>query len=69
MWLARERSEWDRASQLLAMQANCNRDPKKSEPFDPVSFHPYRKGKSSFRRGTPITADNIGDVVRAFTAK
>ncbi len=39
----RERAEWGRLSALLAMLANCNRDPKKGRPLSPADMNPYTK--------------------------
>ena len=40
---ARERSEWNRTSQLLALTYNANRDPAKTGPKEARDFHPlYR---------------------------
>lgn len=35
------RDAWARASHLLALIANVNRDPKKHRPFKPSQFSPY----------------------------
>ena len=37
---ARHRREWDHTSAVLALLANCHRDPKKTRPFKPTDFHP-----------------------------
>lgn len=38
---ARRKDAWDHTSALLAMLANCNRDPKKRpRPYRPADFHP-----------------------------
>ena len=39
---ARGRDNWSHTSTLLAMIANVNRDPKKTSPFKPSDFDPYR---------------------------
>ena len=56
----RGREMWGHTSTVLAMMANCNRDPKKSRVFSPSDFYPYAARR---RRGIPITAANI-DVLR-----
>jgi len=47
---AREKSEWARASALLALIANAHRDPKKGRVFRPNDFDPFaqrsREGKA-----------------------
>ena len=37
---ARQQQEWSHTSTLLAMLANCHRDPKKTRPFKPTDFQP-----------------------------
>jgi len=37
---ARHRGEWNRTSAVLALLANCHRDPKKHRAFKPGDFHP-----------------------------
>lgn len=53
----RARGEWGRTASLLALIANCNRDPRKTRAFRPADFNPYDEPA---RRGIPITADTIG---------
>jgi len=57
---ARER--WAHTSSLMALIANCNRDPKRRRrPWTPADFNPLgRPGRS--RGGVPITAENIEDL-------
>lgn len=38
----RGRLVWDAAAELLAMMANCHRDPKKSRAYKASYFHPYK---------------------------
>lgn len=38
---SRERSEWGRLSNLMALVANAHRDPKKHSTVRPESFNPY----------------------------
>jgi len=38
---ARQRDEWARASSLMALIANANRDPKKHRAFRPTDFDPF----------------------------
>jgi hypothetical protein len=40
---ARARDQWAHTSLILALIANCNRDPKKTEPFTPADFNPFIK--------------------------
>ena len=43
----RERSEWARASALLALIANAHRDPRKSRPFKPGDFDPFARPRTA----------------------
>ncbi len=44
---ARERSEWARASALMALIANAHRDPKKNKAFKPGDFDPFARANTS----------------------
>lgn len=44
---ARERSEWTRASALMALIANAHRDPKKNKAFKPGDFDPFSRSRTS----------------------
>ena len=59
----RGREMWGHTSAVLALLANCNRDPKKSRAFSPADFNPYASRR---RRGIPITAGNIDVLKRIF---
>jgi len=48
---ARAKDEWSRMSVLLALLANCHRDPKKTRAFRPSDFDPFAK------RPAPIPVD------------
>ena len=63
----RDRQCWNHTSQLLALIANANRDPKKSRVFRPADFNPYAKGAG--HKGLPITKGNIGILKRVFVKK
>ena len=58
----RSRSTWSHTSTVLAMIANVNRDPKKSDPFRPSDFDPHaakpkaEKPKSGGRTMTTAAA-------------
>ncbi|MCY2927782.1 MAG: hypothetical protein NT031_20555 [Planctomycetota bacterium] len=59
----RNRQEWSRTANIMALIANCNRDPKKRPaPYTPGDFGPYAKTPS--RNGILVTKDNI-DLLRA----
>lgn len=52
---ARLRAEWDRTSHVLALIANCHRDPKRRKrPFSPAEFQPYRRPRTRPRRSMPV---------------
>lgn len=34
-------AEWSQTSAVLALLANCHRDPKKTRPFKPAQFNPF----------------------------
>lgn len=38
---ARSREQWNHTSAVLALIANCHRDPKKTRAFKPADFHPH----------------------------
>lgn len=37
----RQRSAWQHTSMLLAVLANCHRDPQKTRAFQPADFDPF----------------------------
>ena len=51
---ARARGEWQHTASLLALLANCHRDPKKTDAFKPADFDPFAK---SAKPAEPIKAD------------
>ena len=72
----RGRSDWSRTAALMALTANCHRDPKKGRAFKPADFDPYAQSgrreigdmaelKDWFTRGRarygPRAADRHGD--------
>jgi hypothetical protein len=48
---ARARDAWSRTSSLMALLANCHRDPKKTRAYRPSDFDPFS------RTSQPIPAD------------
>lgn len=47
----RQVAEWGRTSSLMALLANCHRDPKRrSRPFQPADFSPYPERREAQRR-------------------
>ena len=51
------RQRWAHTSNVMALIANVNRDPKKGRAFRPADFNPYLIGR---RGGIRITVGNIG---------
>jgi len=60
------RDEWGRLSVLLALMANCHRDPTKGRAFEPSNFDPYGKGGSERGEVIEVNRENIGDLKVAF---
>lgn len=57
---ARERSEWTRASALMALIANAHRDPRKGRAFKPSDFDPFANasaGKTAIRADVSVLKD------------
>ncbi|HOQ06093.1 MAG TPA: hypothetical protein PKY88_12870 [Anaerohalosphaeraceae bacterium] len=61
----RGESAWGRTSNLMALIANVNRDPKKGRPFKPEDFNPYAR-KS---RVIVLTKKNFGLLRDLFIGK
>ena len=63
---ARGRDRWAHTSAILALVANVNRDPKKTRPYKPADFDPYRaKGKHG--DAMELNEENLGLLKEAFT--
>lgn len=61
MYQARRRDQWSHTANLMALIANCHRDPKRlRRPFDMVDFLPTDL-RSDVRRtsGIPLTRNNL----------
>lgn len=43
----RVKSAWQRTSSLMALLANCHRDPKKRKPYTPADFDPFAEKPKS----------------------
>lgn len=61
MWAAEARraEQWDHTACLMALIANCNRDPKRQRrPYTPAQFHPFpgrlQKPKPKERAGVGL---------------
>ena len=55
---------WQHTSTILAMLANCHRDPKKGKPFKPADFDPFAQHKTDV---IEIDETNIHELRRYFT--
>lgn len=60
---ARREHDWSMASSLMALLANCHRDPKKPA-FTADQFNPMRR----VRRGIPMTKRNLASIGKAMGA-
>ena len=47
---SRERVEWNRLSNLMALVANAHRDPRRSSTVSPERFNPYAGGNAELTR-------------------
>lgn len=54
---ARVKDEWRRISTLLALIANCHRDPSKTKALRPADFDPFRPPDKPLRVGISILKD------------
>jgi hypothetical protein len=51
---ARERAHWQRTAAVLALIANCHRDPKRRRAYAPADFLPDQRDAGTT---TPLLAD------------
>ena len=65
MWLAEahSREAWNHTAGLMAMIANCHRDPKKGRAYRATFFHPFARRQD---KGLLVTKENIGLMKEAF---
>ena len=54
---ARSRDEWSRMSSLMALLANCHRDPKKSRVLTPRDFDPFAAAEAKVTVGVGVLKD------------
>ncbi|MCY2927920.1 MAG: hypothetical protein NTV86_00210 [Planctomycetota bacterium] len=55
----RNREDWERTANVMALIANCNRDPKKRpSPYGPGEFGRYARATST--GGITVTKETIG---------
>ena len=60
----RQRDSWSRTSAVLALTANCNRDPKKQRAFTPDDFNPFAV-KAKVKQSTV----SVEEMKKMFTGK
>ena len=50
-WMAEARTdyEWAQTASILALTANCHRNPKKGRAFTPADFHPAKRKRKDVR--------------------
>jgi hypothetical protein len=51
---------WCHTSSLMALIANCHRDPKKTSPYKPDHFNPYAKRDE----GRPLTREEAAELAK-----
>jgi hypothetical protein len=55
---ARSRADWARTAALLALTANCHRDPKKTRALKPGDFDPFaQRGRADQRSAIDVLKD------------
>lgn len=54
---ARSRDEWSRTSSLMALLANCHRDPRKSRALTPRDFDPFAASETKVTVGIGVLKD------------
>lgn len=57
VWMveARSAAQWNHTAALLALVANCHRDPKKRpRPFTPRTFHPHHQARRLQHEPPPV---------------
>jgi len=54
---ARLQDNWSRTSSLMALLANCHRDPKKTQAYRPRDFNPFTKMTPAVQVGVEVLKD------------
>ena len=57
MSTARVRERWTHTASIMALLANCHRDPPRSELFKPADFDPYAEPEVPVRAPISILKD------------
>ncbi len=51
------KDEWSRSASVMALIANCHRDPKKTRAFRPSDFDPFAKPAKPVKVGVDVVKD------------
>jgi hypothetical protein len=54
---ARQQADWTRTASLMALIANCHRDPKKQRAFRPSDFDPLARRSAPPKVGVDVLKD------------
>jgi hypothetical protein len=54
---ARQRAAWQHTASVLALLANCHRDPKKTRAFKPADFDPFARRGGDAKVGVDVLKD------------
>ena len=52
---ARSHHDWNHTAAVMALLANCHRDPKKSKTFKPNDFHPHTQRRTERMSTVPVS--------------
>lgn len=55
----RSRAAWGHTSAVLAMLANCHRDPKKTRPYRAAQFNPHADGGVRRKGRGPVSVERL----------
>jgi hypothetical protein len=59
MYRGKDKQQWWHTASLMALFANCHRDPKKrAQPFSAAEFHPYERRRGG-GGGMALTAETM----------
>lgn len=64
---AKDRAAWNRTFALMAQLHNAFRDPKKTDPMDPMQFFPWQRAEN--QQAPPPTAEEREMLRQAFPGK
>jgi hypothetical protein len=63
----RQRANWAQTASVMALLANCHRDPKRSRAFRPSDFDPF--ARSAAANVVVTDGGNVELMEKAFTGK